>query len=803
MTGLSDAAALWRMGDLSDLSEAGRCELLPHGDVRIGVELRGADRAESEKRGGNGRAAEFHGGWLEAMHSDEELQLAGSSASLLARIRIDDGGWNVPIVSKHGGDDMLCLFVYGRPFGRDSADSEWEGERQNYLRYADHSGGGQALEVEAGFSTPVDLIDAKRRQHEARRHKEPGVPQYTPPPDIARGVMRIGAPVAVFHSQEWHDIIVRFSGPRLELFVDGVLVDEEWPIGELRQSDAPIMIGAAHLGEEVRDGLHGLVDHVAIWHRALTDSEIGTLSGGADRVHRRTVEILGKDQLDQTGMQYWKPRGHNAWAGDPMCYFQDGTFHIFYLFDRRHHTSKWQTGGHQIAHLSTKDLRQWRQHPMAVPIVDQWLSCGTGGCICLDGVHHLFYGMHTLRMVPEEKTTQGRLVESLRTSGAFAPIPFDPEKEVPVGTAVALSTDAVHFAMQKLTLTTAQNMFVFRDSTTGLYHMIEGGSSRYVSSNLQEWKLADADYLPIGDATPANNSGECPCYFSWSGWHYIIMGRSGFWMSRKALGPYWASEKAEAAGEEISRPRWDIYDGLIVPQAAQFSGDRMILAGFLWGRDREGTALYAGNLVFRELIQLEDGTLGMKWPKEMIPRCGEPVEVRRSGTRAEDAIVVRSDGFGYEWVGPVPPSMRISVEVVPSGIVSAFGLSVCGSGDYESGCELRFDTARRCAQWGTPRGGNRAPEVPVSVDSQSPHAPHWGHDFALGNVEGLDRPFHLDLLVLYDWKSDSTIVDACIDNRRTMISRRRALTGERMFLFVSGGEVTFKNLTVRPTDGLA
>jgi hypothetical protein len=33
--------------------------------------------------------------------------------------------------------------------------------------------------------------------------------------------------------------------------------------------------------------------------------------------------------------------GDEAFAGDCIPFYHDGTFHLFYLFDRRHHGSKW------------------------------------------------------------------------------------------------------------------------------------------------------------------------------------------------------------------------------------------------------------------------------------------------------------------------------------------------------------------------------------------------------------------------------------------------------------------------------
>jgi hypothetical protein len=64
---------------------------------------------------------------------------------------------------------------------------------------------------------------------------------------------------------------------------------------------------------------------------------------------------------------------------------------------------------------------------------------------------------------------------------------------------------------------------------------------------------------------------------------------------------------------------------------------------------------------------------------------------------------------------------------------------------------------------------------------------------AIGGVTDIDRPFALDVIVKDD------IVDACIDSRRTIITRnRRRISGDRLFFFVDHGEVTFEEAQVRP-----
>lgn len=560
--------------------------------------------------------------------------------------------------------------------------------------------------------------------------------------DLSDGVLRLRVPVALVAPTRWHDVIARFRGPNLELFVDGVLVDEEWPHGALYQFCAPFLIGAGYENGQLQAGFSGLIDHVALWNRALADDEIAALSGGAEEVARRDSEMFGPVQ---TSLQYWKPRGYNAWAGDCMPFFHDGVFHLFYLFDRHHHGSKWGQGAHQYAHFSTRDLIHWAPHPLAVPIVEQW-ECAMGTCDCIwhDGRYHMFYTDCGGRCEYTDKPQRG--------SWIFC----------------ATSIDGVHFRKDFKPLVPGGDCTVFRDPATGLFQMIRGGGNRLVSKDLRNWEETPGDFVQRKPGT----SGECPHLFAWNGWFYFILGTNAIWKSRSALGPW-----------EEMKPT--IYDGLYVPKVAEFTGNRRILAGFLFERG------WGGHLALRELIQYPDGSLGAKFPPELIPASGGPLKLSFAALSADvsgdpQKIVIRAgQKFAAGMLTGAPQDVRITLRVVPQPGAKRFGLCLRGKGNYESGCELRFEPGRRLPQYGAPVNCGPA------NDSQGPIA--RGRDYAIQDVENLDRPFNVDIIAKGD------IIDACIDNRRTMITRRDPQPdGDRLFFFAEGGAVTFQDIAVRP-----
>jgi hypothetical protein len=216
-----------------------------------------------------------------------------------------------------------------------------------------------------------------------------------------------------------------------------------------------------------------------------------------------------------------------------------------------------------------------------------------------------------------------------------------------------------------------------------------------------------------------------------------------------------------------------------------FSDYRRILAGFLFERG------WAGHLALRELTQDCDGGLGIKFPPEMIPASGEPLPLSMVAASpgasgdGREVTIKAAERFAKAALGDVPRNVRVTLRVVPGPGTRAFGLLLRGKGDYDGGCELRFEPGQRRAQYGVPENHGPARD---SMDRTA-----MGRDFAVENVEHLDRPFSLDIIVKGD------IIDTCIDQRRTMITRRiPEPDGDRLFFFVKDGEVTFETIAVRP-----
>jgi len=180
--------------------------------------------------------------------------------------------------------------------------------------------------------------------------------------------------------------------------------------------------------------------------------------------------------------------------------------------------------------------------------------------------------------------------------------------------------------------------------------------------------------------------------------------------------------------------------------------------------------MWAGNAVFRELVQHEDGTLGVKFVPEMIPGNCNPLSVNFSPMTANasgnaTSITLKSSGaFEAAALDPIPCNARITLRVCPKPDARHFGLQLRGSGRYETGYDLSV------------RPNERTVEL---------------HNQSIACVDGLDKPFDLDIVMKDD------IIDVCIDHRRCLINRLGELRGQRLFFFSHNGHVEFQNIQIR------
>ena len=229
-----DAVALWTFGSYND--EAGENSLLKsHGEVSF-VNLDGMEAQESNRRRGKAKAALFNGtAWLDAGQGiNGELNLTGKNITIYVRAKATSVKKYSPILTKAGNDQNLAYSVALNPVANDVYVEVKMG--------SDEIGGTHLLK----YKLPEEEIHA------------------------------------------WHDILFRFNGETSELYIDGILRDDEVTVGQVRDwNRRPLLIGAQYKApygyaeinrNNVESTFDGLVDIVALWNKNLSDDEVKTLS---------------------------------------------------------------------------------------------------------------------------------------------------------------------------------------------------------------------------------------------------------------------------------------------------------------------------------------------------------------------------------------------------------------------------------------------------------------------------------------------------------------------------------------------
>ena len=677
-----DAVAVWHFADLNNAVNPNE-RLTAFGQVQLGVELVGTERQASLLRGGDGKAASLDGGYLEARLEGAGLQeWPGTTMTLAIRLRAHEGRWSGLILGEACDPNEASYRVYANA---------------------------ECLVCEIttnGNTVPLSL----------------------------------GIPLWMIGSTEWHDIVLRRDRGRMDLFIDGVWADDDFPLGATQHKGHPLAIGGIAVTESSQPTFHGLIDHLALWNRPLSEDEIALLSGGSEEVGRRRLEFNNRLYgSPDAGIQYWKPAA-NFNVGDCMPFFHDGVFHLFYLRDKRHAGSKNGLGAHQWAHASTRDLVHWEHHPLALGVDEECeASICTGSLLHAEGTFYAFYATRLMDWT-----------EHL---------------------SMASSQDGIHFVKQKPNPFASppagyapdfRDPAVFRDDHTGLFHLLvtssvkdgRGGCLTHLQSrDLRQWEFSDPLVLGTGANAP-----ECADYFSWNGWYYLLYSPDGmarYLMSRHPWGPW-------------IRPAVDVFDvnQPTVMKTASFTGNRRIGAAWIsqvgWG-DR---------VMFREIIQQPDGTLGTKFVPEMIPRTAAP-EALSCRPVCGDVVVagqaVRLSAFGHAAEARaegVPCDARITLRVEPGAQATDFRLRLRASPQKPEGIQLWFAPKMRMVQLG---------------------AAHC----TLSQVE-MEHPFVVDIILKGD------VVDVCLDERHTLLYLAPEESGEWLSLFSQSGEVSFTNITICP-----
>lgn len=314
---------------------------------------------------------------------------------------------------------------------------------------------------------------------------------------------------------------------------------------------------------------------------------VGSLTGCDNKKQENDTEMyLGEDMDD---VQLF-PVTDQGYVGDPMPYYEDGVFHVFYLQDARDNN----TGYHPWALYETSNFYEYEDKGVALPYANaieaQDIALGTGSVIKdKSGLYHAFYTGHNDTYSPKEAVMHATSKDLLNW-----------KKEA----------EDTLYAGEGYSQNDFRDPYVLYVEKEQQYWMLVttrhdnmGVLVKYTSKDLKTWE--DNGIFFENDMGTDSNM-ECPSLIQFKGKWYL--GFSDQWPTR--LFHYRISDKIDGPFEI---PKQDAVDGNGF-YAGRLESDGENLYTFGWNATKVSHSDseeydWAGNLVVHQLVQNEDGSL--------------------------------------------------------------------------------------------------------------------------------------------------------------------------------------------------
>ncbi|MDR1719035.1 MAG: hypothetical protein LBR67_02775 [Dysgonamonadaceae bacterium] len=572
---------------------------------------------------------------------------------------------------------------------------------QNYPAYAMPDGSVPVLEASLGLKFPENAAETKE--------------------------MTIGIPLAMLETPYGkHDIVLNFTGVKWTMYVDGKLLDNDFALGYPQWTT-----------EKTWNIIPDAVSDAAIYFPVLLPQQQTS----------QTPETVPE-------IQYWTPSGHNAWVGDVVSFYHEGRYHIFYLYDRRHHQSKFGRGAHYFEHLSTTDFKTWTEHEAATPIEEQWETFGTGTPFVWGGKFCISYGYHTTRIYPREQTALPEQWNFLKVHGYTGAFNRNNITGFPAGSSYSVSDDGLSgFRKTGILFHPCENPSVYIDPNGKLKLL-----ANYQSKGIWESESIDSGWRCVNPDFPPG--GDCTFFFRWGEYDYIIGGFNGLW-SKPASSP-------DTDYESLVEKGLDFYNGMCVPSITPISDGRYLMAAWMNVRG------WGGPLIIHELVQLPEGRVGTKWMEEIIPTTGN---ARKLASKVTETTVYPSDVHSF----------MLTFRVNPVDKGGKIGLVFLGDEGGRNACELQIDLSELRAQYAD---GSMDDFAPGNEKSPRQGAGGAGFNYAIENLIGVNKPFTVRVIVKCNAKLGGSFIDAEIAGKRTMLSYRPDLYIQRLLFRTDGIKIS-------------
>ena len=459
------------------------------------------------------------------------------------------------------------------------------------------------------------------------------------------------------------------------------------------------------------------------------------------------------------------PAPEGGYVGDTMPFVTDeGELELYYLYETDHNGQAY----HPVYKYSTTDLCGYEDHGMVMNfglMSDPDPAIGTGSVLKgQDGLYHLFYTGHN------DTGNNGMGKECVMHATST-------DRET-----WTKQPDDTFFAPEGYSKDDFRDPEVFWVEEEGCYWMLlaarsntQGGVvAKFTSPDLKSWELADPLYAPMDQYML-----ECPDLFQMGGTWYLTYSWdcvTYYAMANSMNGPFVA-------------PAYNVLDGnnfvFYAAKTAELAGARY-LCGWV-GRaaltSDSGIYQWAGNLLNHQLVQHDDGTLGVREPETFANYFTQEQPFRavkkEGGVKIKDnTITLKADADSYALadMGTRPATMMLE-------------------------CDVTFDEGG-CA--GFSFGGSEADETwtELCLDARTGMLHYEGY-----YIDQI-REFDPAMFTLFDFSQKTThhvklvceneIVVMYVDDVKALSSRiAHSIDGAHIGVFADGCNAEFSNISMK------
>lgn len=459
------------------------------------------------------------------------------------------------------------------------------------------------------------------------------------------------------------------------------------------------------------------------------------------------------------------PAPEGGYVGDTMPFVTDeGELELYYLYETDHNGQAY----HPVYKYSTTDLCGYEDHGMVMNfglMSDPDPAIGTGSVLKgQDGLYHLFYTGHN------DTGNNGMGKECVMHATST-------DRET-----WTKQPDDTFYAPEGYSKDDFRDPEVFWVEEEGCYWMLlaarsntQGGVvAKFTSPDLKSWELADPLYAPMDQYML-----ECPDLFQMGGTWYLTYSWdcvTYYAMANSMNGPFVA-------------PAYNVLDGnnfvFYAAKTAELAGEHY-LCGWV-GRaaltSDSGIYQWAGNLLNHQLVQHDDGTLGVREPETFANYFTQEQPFRavkkEGGVKIKDnTITLKADADSYALadMGTRPATMMLE-------------------------CDVTFDEGG-CA--GFSFGGSEADETwtELCLDARTGMLHYEGY-----YIDQI-REFDPAMFTLFDFSQKTThhvklvceneIVVMYVDDVKALSSRiAHSIDGAHIGVFADGCNAEFSNISMK------